>query len=123
METFFWSLLIAAIIALTYVAYKRPVAFKDYIAYPLLGFVILVLVGITCHNLGGIHFVINDLAVKVQEMEGGKEIIENLVKPLKNIYDVQIYTLIIGGSVIVYLILLINLPKLLSLNDKEKKDT
>ena len=120
METFFWSLLTAAISALSYVAYRHPTPFRNNIAYPLLILSVLGVIFISAANMGGAGVQINELTKEVTNLETENKMLTYHAQKLKKAYDSEVKALIIGGAISVYLLLLINLPKLLSLKDDKE---
>jgi hypothetical protein len=117
METFFWSIILAAISALSFVAYKHPVAFKNNIAYPLLAFDVLALIGILAKYLGGMGVLVNNLSKEIADSKIDQNNIEFLSNSIKSDYDFLVFALGITIAIFVYLVLLINLPKILSLKE------
>jgi hypothetical protein len=122
METFFWSLLLAAISAITYVAYKHPRFFTISFGYPLIGLVIFGVIMVTASNLGGAGVLIDNSIRELSRMKGDKSILEKSLDNLKDVYQLQVTSLVIGSAAVVYLLLLISLPRILLIDSKKTED-
>ena len=77
---------------------------------------------ITVVNMASTRVHIRVLNERISILDCKKEGIEYIAKELQEVYDLQVITLFIGGVVFAYLYGLINLPKVLSLDKREKKD-
>lgn len=126
LETFFWPLILAAISALAFLAYKHPKSFRINIAVPLLGLTIIVIVAVTAWNAGSAGVSLRRMVEEVSQLQKDKilpqhtlESLTNLAVNLKDIYDFQIVVLAIGTAVFIYLLILILLPTLLSVESSE----
>jgi hypothetical protein len=86
METFFWSLLLAATSAITYVAYKHPRSFRINVAPPIFAVTILCVVGITSWTLAGANVAIDNLTDEISKLEGDKTFLEHAANDLKEAY-------------------------------------
>lgn len=123
MDTFFWSLLLAAISALTYLAYKHPFAFRANIAYPLIALVSLGLIATLAVFLGGVGVLIENLSEEISKLpEEELYMIRFGVSMLKDDYEGVMLWLKFGAAALAYIVLLVNLPKILMFEvDEEKK--
>jgi len=118
METFFWSLLLAAISALSYVAYRHPVPFRSNIAYPLIWISIIGIVFIMASTFGSQHVLVENIVKESKNLNNNEYpmllfSINSLAEKLRTLY----LALGIGGGIVVYLLLLVNLPKILSIEE------
>ena len=124
METFLWSLLLAAISGLAYIAYRHPSGFV-YLAYPLLWLTGTIVLGLSASSIFNLHFETNQLVEVVVEMDGGNSHLERLALNIKKYYDRLVAVCGIGFVVIFYLLFLLFLPTLISIRehkDKKKED-
>jgi hypothetical protein len=119
MEAFLWSLLLAAISAITYLAYRHPRSFRISVGYPLLGFAIFGILMISVRNLAGSGVDIDTLIEEISKLENNKVLLESAAYRLKEARDLQLRALMIGGAIIAYLLILISLPILLSLENTD----
>lgn len=124
-ETIFPSLLVAAISALTYLAYKHPEPFRKNIGAPLLAFGFLVVLLITGYFFGTLSVIIGKLSEEVAKLPGEKGHLQFLATQLSNNYSLIKYVAGICFATLIYLVLLIRLPQILDLKPKsdEEKNT
>jgi hypothetical protein len=120
MDSFFYSLLLAAISALTFVAYKHPQAFRTNIAYPLIVLSTLALGFILAFFFGGASTLINKLVTEVSKAsQGDLHMLQFGIMTLKAEYDNLLLRLVVVSSFLCYVVLLLNLPKILMIKSDE----
>lgn len=113
MEAFFWSLLVAALSGLTWLAYQHPGSFKARIAMPLIKLTSLIILGIVSYSLGSMSTYTGELTSLVEQDNLNKEMVKFAAKGVENAFRVQVTAWIVGIVFIVYLLFLVYLPILL----------
>ncbi len=112
MDTAFWLVFLAAIIAITYIAYQHPVAFREKVAYPLLVLSFLSIIFVSTYNIGGLGVNVKHLIEEVPESDAKNAVVMFYAQRINERYDLQINALLFGGSLCVYLLFLIFIPKI-----------
>ncbi len=120
-ETLFSALLVAAISALSFIAYKHPEPFRRNIGGPLLALTFLIVSVILGYFFGTISALMERLQEVMAMLPEGKELAVSLVAEISMSYTLIKYTLGVGFAVFTYLVLLILLPRLLDLNPNSQK--
>jgi hypothetical protein len=118
METFFWSLLMAMITAITYIAYKHPRSFVK-VANLMLLLVFCGIVTVTTYSLATLQNAVSLLVEEVAMLKGQNSLLELAASNIESVYNLQLVTWIIAAAVVAYLSLLTHLPKLLDLDEKK----
>ena len=115
METFFWSLALAAVSGLTFAAYKHPKGFAENLFPPLLLLAILAAVVSVGWFMGGMNSLTESLLKEVASIKGDKGTLTFLVESVVRHFTQLKYGLGISLLVAISLLVLKHLPRILNL--------
>ncbi len=115
METFFWSVALAAITGLTFAAYKHPTAFAQNLFPPLLTLAMLGVIGSIAWYMGGMNSLAESLQREVAGLKDERGTLKFLIESVVLSFGKLKYGVGISLLVAVYLLLLKYLPSILNL--------
>ncbi|SRR5713101_3008572 len=115
METFFWSLALAAITGLTFASYKHPTAFAQNLFPPLLTLAMLGVIGSIAWYMGGMNSLAESLQREVAGLKDERGTLKFLIESVVLSFGKLKYGVGISLLVAVYLLLLKYLPSILNL--------
>jgi len=122
METFLWSLLLAAISAITFIAYKHHASFRKRVAPALL----VLVIGAACFSTGVFSGSVSALSEALNNEAAlpqlDKRSISFIAKELATASSTHDRALIICAITFSYVILLVFLPLLLDLSHNGERE-
>lgn len=114
MDTFFWSLVLAAVSALTFIAYKHPTGFSRNIFPFLITMITVSVVGATAWYLGEMKSLTESLSSQVTNAKESINIPSFVANSIVKQYLYFEYTISISLVVAAYLLILKYLPRIIS---------
>lgn len=120
MENLIWPLIIASISGLTFMAYNHPESFRNNIGYPLLFLsIFLLVIGLSAY-MGASEATINGLVDEVSKLDNKETTVPYYAEKIFNRFKLLKVGLMVFGAAAAYLVFLINLPRILSLENNRK---
>jgi hypothetical protein len=119
MEAFFWSLALAAVSALTFVAYKHPQGFARNIFPRLIGLTSVFLVAVIARYIGSMESLTESLPREVAKATESLNILQHIADSIVDAYVQLKYSLLGVLVVFVYLNLLRFLPSILGIEHEK----
>lgn len=118
MQAFFWSLLLATVSAVTFIAYKHPIAFRKRVAPAFMALTGMTVAFITGSFAGGVSAVSDSLASEVDTLKGENTVLAFLAQSLRDQSEQYQLGLVICAIVFAHMTLLVFLPLILDLEQK-----
>jgi hypothetical protein len=117
LEAFVWSLALAAISGIMYIAYKHPKSFRTNIVFPLMFFAMMIVLSVFAYTVGSMGVSITRIIEEVSQLTDEKTRLEFAAVSLKEMFDLQMRVLGVGCVAVFYLLLLASLSKILGLEE------
>jgi hypothetical protein len=120
MESLYVGLILAAISALTLIAYRHPKGYRNispFIAFPVL----IVAVGVFAYSMGSMQSLIKGLKDEVNKpSETTAHMVGYYSDRLDTAFHLQTWTMSISVIILSYLVVLYFLPKILSMEEHKE---
>jgi hypothetical protein len=123
MDTFFWSLILAAVTGLTFIAYKHPEGFSRNIYPPLLALVLFFFIGSLAAYMGGMLYLTVELPKEVAKLKQETGNLPFLADSIVKQYTLLKYGLGISLGVALYLVILKYLPQILDIKQQKTNES
>ena len=105
--------ILAVLAALTVLSHRNPSAFRRA-AIPLLFFSVLSVLFLSVYNFGGVGVNVDNLIHEAGKSDAEAAVMNFYAQRVSDRYQMQVKTLLIGGGVSAYLVLLLSLPNILN---------